>query len=962
MKINPERKKVTELRTSSSLSEEESSRNQNTNMTQATVQPQANGENVQRTNSIVKVKLSLAELILSHKYFTWTMTAWTVWALFGDDLRILMTSKPADSFFYVMAILALALFFFELSLNFYARKNWRFGFYFWLDFLATISLLPDIGWIWEPMSAAMFGTEAQEQQDAIAAGKPARAGTKTGRVVRIVRLVRMVRMVKLYKMNGGDDEDFKMQRLKKQTPSKVGEVLSEKITRKVIMLVLVMILALPLIDGLGDSYNQFQDFGLASLHSMASDLNCHGNKGDTNTGNHFFVDETKLYKPMVENYAREAGRLMNLKVHGQFNASTNQWLTDLRWQSKETYDEITKKATAGEGRVAMVYDKQRSWLTKWLDYDYALIMRDVAWIDENLRTAEIGKVSVSGCFNQFSKNGCAAEHEDKIFVADPATIGCVSTAYFNMKPEQQVAAGMNILKTLFVMAALVYGALGFSRDAELLVIGPIERMLDTVQLLAENPLANTADAGFNPLMDEEEQQKKQGYETALLEKTLKKVSSLMQVGFGAAGAEIIGGNMQSSDGKVDPMVDGVLITAVYGFCDIRKFTDTTECLQEEVMTYVNKLGDLVHGCTHSYFGMANKNVGDAFLLSWKICNGLLPGFNNFKDTQHGLSFYEFDEHQRLRAQKRWETALEQDEDWNNKMKRLYQTNASEEEIAALKEEMNALPNKGEIKLARKSAGAGERLRHVSPTEMADSAFTAFLKACVDLYNANAHGNLSVYLKHPRVVKRFGTQFTIKMGFGMHVGWCVQGAIGSGYKIDCTYLSPHCEMADRLEAGSKIFTTPINLSHWMVALMSPTIKKHLRAIDRIKVSGVPVPMTVYTFDIFNYKPGILTPKVKEGRQARVDFFDDEQYSELQDGMDPMFLTKFREGYDYYIRGMWEKAREVFLEVLKMPSANQYKDKNGVTLPDGPTTQLMEYMSEHEFVAGKQWRGVHEMDGY
>ena len=45
----------------------------------------------------------------------------------------------------------------------------------------------------------------------------------------------------------------------------------------------------------------------------------------------------------------------------------------------------------------------------------------------------------------------------------------------------------------------------------------------------------------------------------------------MQVGFGAAGAEIIGGNMQSSDGKVDPMVDGVLITAVYGFCDIRKF-------------------------------------------------------------------------------------------------------------------------------------------------------------------------------------------------------------------------------------------------------------------------------------------------------------------------------------------------------------------------------------------------------
>lgn len=72
---------------------------------------------------------------------------------------------------------------------------------------------------------------------------------------------------------------------------------------------------------------------------------------------------------------------------------------------------------------------------------------------------------------------------------------------------------------------------------------------------------------------------------------------------------------------------------------------------------------------------------------------MLPGFHNFKDTQHGLSFYEFDEHQRLRAQKRWERGLEQDEDWNNQMKRLYQTNATEEEIAALKDEMNALPAK-----------------------------------------------------------------------------------------------------------------------------------------------------------------------------------------------------------------------------------------------------------------------------
>lgn len=122
----------------------------------------------------------------------------------------------------------------------------------------------------------------------------------------------------------------------------------------------------------------------------------------------------------------------------------------------------------------------------------------------------------------------------------------------------------------------------------------------------------------------------------------------IQVGFGAAGADVIGKNMSAN--AVNPMMPGMplywlisfncyvcthiigkKITSVYGFCDIRQFTDTTECLQEEVMVYVNKLGKIVHGCAHLYFGMANKNVGDAFLLSWKVCDGELPGFSHFTD-------------------------------------------------------------------------------------------------------------------------------------------------------------------------------------------------------------------------------------------------------------------------------------------------------------------------------------------
>ena len=55
----------------------------------------------------------------------------------------------------------------------------------------------------------------------------------------------------------------------------------------------------------------------------------------------------------------------------------------------------------------------------------------------------------------------------------------------------------------------------------------------------------------------------------------------MQVGFGAAGAEIIKQNLKS--GSFNPMLEGKRITAIYMFCDIRSFTDTTECLQEDIM-------------------------------------------------------------------------------------------------------------------------------------------------------------------------------------------------------------------------------------------------------------------------------------------------------------------------------------------------------------------------------------------
>lgn len=57
--------------------------------------------------------------------------------------------------------------------------------------------------------------------------------------------------------------------------------------------------------------------------------------------------------------------------------------------------------------------------------------------------------------------------------------------------------------------------------------------------------------------------------------------------------QVIADNMKSG-GDLDPMVPGQKVTAVFGFCDIRQFTDTTEVLQEEIMEFVNTIARIVH--------------------------------------------------------------------------------------------------------------------------------------------------------------------------------------------------------------------------------------------------------------------------------------------------------------------------------------------------------------------------------
>lgn len=95
------------------------------------------------------------------------------------------------------------------------KEGYIFGFYFWLDCVATLSLLADVSWIVQNLTGSKDFSASNAQQAASLArsGRAARIGTRAARIARVIRLARLIRMVKLFKhsqiaLNPEKDNEF----------------------------------------------------------------------------------------------------------------------------------------------------------------------------------------------------------------------------------------------------------------------------------------------------------------------------------------------------------------------------------------------------------------------------------------------------------------------------------------------------------------------------------------------------------------------------------------------------------------------------------------------------------------------------------------------------------------------------------------------------------------------------------
>lgn len=121
------------------------------------------------------------------------MSLVTFYALFFDDIRIIALPMEADTTCDIITMICIALYTIELILGSIAVEGYFFSFYFWVDLISLISMIPDVTFI---VNLIEGGFSAADGASDIA--KTGRA-TKVVKVIRIIRIIRLLRIVKIYK-------------------------------------------------------------------------------------------------------------------------------------------------------------------------------------------------------------------------------------------------------------------------------------------------------------------------------------------------------------------------------------------------------------------------------------------------------------------------------------------------------------------------------------------------------------------------------------------------------------------------------------------------------------------------------------------------------------------------------------------------------------------------------------------
>lgn len=212
-------------------------------------------------------------LTLQHAITSFLSGFFTLMALFLPDYHKAHMSTSTDTFVEVLLTLTVLFFLLEMMGTLVANRGAVWSLFFWLDFFATVSLIPDIPWmaeIFDPSGWQAFQTGVCEFAEGakvfdeatnnagsamMRAGRAARAGARAGRLqglVRVARMLRLMRVGRLVEKTGLKQKEIRQAEQQDEqeviVPDIIAEGVSHSLSRVMIVLVIVCVITTSLLE------------------------------------------------------------------------------------------------------------------------------------------------------------------------------------------------------------------------------------------------------------------------------------------------------------------------------------------------------------------------------------------------------------------------------------------------------------------------------------------------------------------------------------------------------------------------------------------------------------------------------------------------------------------------------------------------------------------------------------------
>lgn len=878
--------------------------------------------------------------IIESRFVTALTMALTVYALTADDLRMLYTSKPSDEYFNVGTLVCIFVFTLEILLCVMGKDDYFLGFFFSLDVISTATLVFDLTWV----SDAIQGDE--DDMSNMRGSRTAKIGARASRVVRVIRLVRVVKLYKAFleaqaakrrrkrRAVRPDDEDnwddIEVNQDKSgHRESRVGKKLSDLTTRRVIVLVLVMMLVQQSLRV--DTSQQFPtsasygaDIIFEAYNRMAAD------PSDAKARSRY----ERLMLRYIYYHSWYTGHADNCPVEGQ--GCSKDYQSQVFWIGIMTTSEsmLEEKArvaaldpatvAAWEQEIAEVNAKRpmmynfgpmpeqvqtnlgMRWDARCNTGSGSFLRLGVSLLKEEIPGLVNYAVPCPEDLRQNERKPYAA----RLHVSASELKKWRLVFYFDTRPYTQDESMFSLLTVGFVCLALCGASVVFSHDANRLVLGPVENMIAKVETIRDNPLLamKVADDEFkleerkkamDRLKDKNTKLKPlwrlrdmflggsnpantEIMETVILEKTIIKLGSLLALGFGKAGAKIIAHNMNGHDSAaINAMVEGTRCECVIGSQRIKDFSTATEVLQANVMTFVNQIAEIVHGVVDEFHGYSSRNSGDHFLTIWRT------------------------------------------------------SDLSEDLVS----------------------------KHV------DMSVCAVARILAALHRSSV---LAAYRAHPGLQLRMGRHCRVHLSIGLHYGWTIEGAVGTEFKIDPSYLSPNVSLAESVERATAIYGVCNLISQSVVEMCTEGMAAKCRLIDRVIIGGMVEPLDLHVLDLDHLSltveakyPHVWNSrqrfrcrqhleadkmqKLKEGVKIYAkDFDEDPDIQKMRKRYGVEFVKIFEMGFQNYAEGEWTIAQRLLS-----------RTRNMLGHEDGPSNALLKFMKTYDFVAPEGWQGKRKL---